>query len=201
MKKIFLIMAALVCSVYALSYAVDAQEANAAKKAVMIIANQNFQDDEFAQPKAVLEEIGIQVTVASTSLDEAVGMNGLKAKPDILMQDVNVADYDAVIFIGGSGATVYLDDPVAHKIAQDAVKANKIVGAICIAPVCLAKAGLLQGKRVTTYPAQENQKVLLECKATYTAAPVEIDANIITADGPQSAKAFGEEIKKALLGG
>jgi protease I len=127
-------------------------------------------------------------------------MNGLKATPDILTEDVNVNDYDAVIFVGGSGATVYLDDPVAHKIAQDAVSKNKIVGAICIAPVTLAKAGILKGKRVTTYPVEENQKQLKALGAVYTAQPVEKDGNIITADGPKSAKEFGEEISKALLG-
>ena len=182
MKKIFVIATALICAVFVFSQLACAQQA---KKAVMIIANQNFQDDEFQQPKIVLENNGIKVTVASNSLDEAVGMNGLKATPDILTEDVNVNDYDAVIFVGGSGATVYLDDPVAHKIAQDAVSKNKIVGAICIAPVTLAKAGILKGKRVTTYPVEENQKQLKALGAVYTAQPVEKDGNIITADGPK----------------
>jgi protease I len=164
----------------------------------MIIANQNFQDDEFAQPKKILEENNIKVTVASTSLDEAVGMNGAKVKPEILIQDINVSDFDAVLFIGGSGAVVYLDDPVVHKIAQDALGANKIIGAICIAPVALAKAGILKGKRVTTYPVEENQKHLEASGAVYTAKPLEKDGNIITASGPVAAKAFGEEIVKAL---
>jgi len=196
MKKIFLGLMAVVCVFY---LAANVQGVTIGKKAVMIIANQNFQDDEFAQPKAVLEEAGIQVTVASTSLDEATGMNGLKVKPDILMQNINAGNYDAVLFIGGSGAAVYLDDSVAHKIAKDAVRANKIIGAICIAPVALAKAGVLKGKRATAYPAEENKKALQDNGVNYTARSLERDGNIITADGPASAKIFGEEIKRALL--
>lgn len=169
-----------------------------AKTAVMIIANQGFQDDEFQQPKTVLEETGIKVIVASTSLDEATGMNGAKVKPDILLKDIDINAFDAILFIGGSGATVYLDDPVAQKIAQDAVSAHKIVGAICIAPVCLAKAGVLKGKKATAYPVESNQKELAACGVTYTASDVEIDGNIITASGPKAAKQFGEEIVKAL---
>jgi protease I len=195
MRKMVMVLAAAVCIMHVFSFAGYAQEA---KKAVMIIANTNFQDNEFAQPKKVLEENGIKVTVASTSLNEAVGMNGTKAMPDILINNIMVKDFDAVIFVGGSGATEYLDDPAAKKIAQEAVSANKVVGAICIAPVCLAKAGVLKGKRATTYPAEANQKQLALCGATYTAQPVEKDGNIITADGPRSAKAFGEEIIKAL---
>ena len=77
MKKFFMILVALVFAAYSFSSQAFAQEATAAKKAVMIIANKDFQDDEFLQPKIVLEEGGIEVTIASMSLDEAVGMNGL----------------------------------------------------------------------------------------------------------------------------
>jgi protease I len=195
MKKLVMVLAAAVCIMHVFSFAGYAQEA---KKAVMIIAHKNFQDDEFQKPKNALEASGIKVTVASTSLDEAVGMNGAKVKPDILLSDVNVGDFDAVVFIGGSGATEYLDDPLAHKIAQDAVGANKIVGAICIAPVALAKAGVLKGKRVTAYPVEQNQKDLEAAGALFTAQPVEKDGNIITASGPDAAQQFGEEIVKAL---
>ena len=172
-----------------------AQEASS-KKAVVIIAEDGFQDDEFLGPVEVFTERGIDVTVASTTLSEAKGMNGAKVKPDLLIKDIKVADYDAVVFIGGSGATQYLDDPIAHKIAQDAVAQGKIMGAICIAPRILANAGVLKGKTATCYPT-EGEK-LKEGGVNYTAKPVEKDGKIITADGPKSAKEFGEELSKAL---
>ncbi|HHT9150731.1 MAG TPA: DJ-1/PfpI family protein, partial [Candidatus Wujingus californicus] len=111
------------------------------KKVVMIIASNNFRDEELLKPKEVLERNGVAVTVASSSLKESTGMLGAKVKPDILFININVVDYDAVIFVGGAGATEYWDNPTAHKIAKDAYSAKKIVGAICIAPVTLAKAG------------------------------------------------------------
>jgi protease I len=195
---IVLSVSILICGFFGVACS---QQTSASKKAVMIIANQGFQDDEFAKPKGVLEANGIKVTVASNSLTQAVGMNGSTVKPDMLMQDIRVTDYDIIVFVGGMGATVYLDDPIAQKIAQDAVNAKKVVGAICIAPVCLAKAGVLKGKRATTYPVEENIRLLSSSGGNYTAQPVEKDGNIITANGPDSAKEFGEALVAALKSG
>jgi protease I len=168
----------------------------AAKKAVFIIAADKFQDDEYAQPKEVLEKSGIKVTVASTVLTEITGMNGAKAKADILLGDVKVEDYDAIVFIGGSGAQQYVDDPLAQKIARESVAERKVTAAICLAPVILTNAGVLKGKKATCYPSEGSK--LSAGGVNYTAKPVEIDGNIITADGPASAKQFGEEINLAL---
>ena len=166
------------------------------KKAVMIIAQSNFRDEELLKPKEVLEKNGVIVTVASSSLKESTGMLGAKVKPNILFTNINVADYDAVIFVGGSGASEYWDNPTAHKIANEANNAKKIVGAICIAPVTLAKAGLLKDKKATTFSSTIND--IKSAGAKYTGAEVEIDGNIITASGPAAAQKFGETIVKAL---
>ncbi|MCF6155540.1 MAG: DJ-1/PfpI family protein [Candidatus Brocadia sp.] len=166
------------------------------KKAVMIIASNNFRDEELLKPREVLEKNGVTVTVASSLLKEATGMLGAKVKPDILFTDIHVAEYDAVIFVGGSGADEYWDNPTAHKIATDASNAKKIVGAICIAPVTLARAGLLKDKNATTYSS--TVKDIKSAGANYTGADVERDGNIITASGPTAAQKFGETIVKAL---
>jgi protease I len=169
------------------------------KKALMLIAAKDFQDDEFAEPLEALKAAGVSVTVASTTLDEITGMNGAKAKADVLLKDVKAQDYDAVIFIGGSGAAQYLGDPVAHGLARDAVAHKKILGAICIAPVILANAGVITGKKATCYPTEGDN--LRQCMVAYTGNPVEKDGDIITADGPKSAAQFGKELVKALSGG
>ncbi len=174
----------------------DAAGKAADKAVVMIIAPQKFRDEELFDTKKVLEDAGATVKVASTSLDEATGMLRGTVTPDILVKDVKVADYDAVIFIGGSGASVYWDDATAHAIAKETVKADKVLGAICIAPVTLAKAGVLKDKNATVWKS-EKQK-LEDAGATYTGAAVEVDGKIITANGPKAAKQFGRAIANAL---
>ncbi len=174
----------------------NAQTEAPVKKAVMIIAHQGFRDDEYFPPRDILEKEGIQITVASSALDEAKGSLGARVKPDILFTDINMEDYDAVIFVGGEGSTEYWDNPFAHKIARDAMAFNKVVAAICIAPITLGKAGILQGKRATVHPSQANE--LKALGADYTGRPVEKDGNIITADGPSSAVDFGTELLRAI---
>ena len=166
------------------------------KKAVMIIANDGFRDEELAQPREILEQNGIEVKIASSALSQARGMLGAKVKPDILLTSINAEDFDAIIFVGGQGASEYWDDPLAHRLAQEAIKQNRIVAAICIAPVTLAKAGILKGRRATVWSAEADQ--LKAGGANYTGEPVEKDGNIITANGPTSAREFGEEIVMAL---
>lgn len=167
------------------------------KKVLMIIAQDGFRDEELLEPKEILERNGIEVKVASTSLTQARGMLGAKIKPDILVSDINVRDFAAVIFVGGIGASQYWDDPIAHKLAQDALDTNRIVAAICIAPVTLAKAGILSGKRATVWSSEAGQ--LKAEGANYTGRAVEKDGNIITASGPAAAREFGNEIVKALM--
>ena len=152
------------------------------KKAVMIIAQSNFRDEELLKPKEVLEKNGVIVTVASSSLKESTGMLGAKVKPNILFTNINVADYDAVIFVGGSEQANIGITQLLIKLRMTQTMPKKLVGAICIAPVTLAKAGLLANKKATTYSSTVND--IKSAGAKYTGADVERDGNVITASGP-----------------
>jgi protease I len=169
----------------------------AGKKALMVIAPKNFQDKEFSIPKGMLEKAGVKVTVASADTDTATGMYGSKVKPDISIKNAKASNYDAIIFIGGSGATVYKFDPNAHSLAIEAKKHGKVVGAICLAPVILAKAGVLEGKKATGSPA--GLHLLLEGKAkVFKQKNVVVDGKIITGSGPEAAEEFGKTILNNL---
>lgn len=167
------------------------------QKALMIIASDGFRDEELLIPKNMLQTNRVRVVVASSSLSPARGMIGTVIKPDILLSEVKPEDYDAVIFVGGIGAQEFWNDPLAHNIARQAKDAGKIVGAICLAPVILAKAGILEGKKATVWAGAAQE--LKACKVNYTASDLEIEANIITANGPEAADKFAEAIVKALV--
>ncbi len=168
------------------------------KKVLMIIASSNFRDEEYKEPREILEAQGAKVTIASSTLKGCRGMLGLYVQPDILLNRVKVEDYDAILFIGGSGASEYWDSKIAHGIAQEAVRQDKVLGAICIAPVTLANAGVLKGKRATVWPSEGIK--IRNLGAQYIPSSVQVDGKVITADGPRSARAFGEAIVKALSG-
>ncbi len=166
------------------------------KKIAMIIANSDFRDEEYEIPKEIFEQAGAEVTTVSSSLKLARGMLGARIKVDLLLSAVEIDKFDAIIFVGGTGAKEYWENSRAHKIAQEAVKKGKVLGAICIAPVILAKAGVLEGKKATVFPQEKD--TLKERDIIYTGNSVQRDGYIITAQGPQSASAFGEAIKELL---
>lgn len=122
----------------------------------------------------------------------AKGMFGGTVKPDTTLEDVDVSRFDALVFVGGSGAKIYFDDPTAHRLAREAYENGRVVAAICIAPSTLANAGLLGGKKATCFPSESQN--LREKGAVYTGKPVEQDGRIVTADGPGSAREFGLDV-------
>lgn len=191
MKKIFI---SFLISMLSVSFSIAEGPTN---KILAIIASKNFNDEEFFVPKEIFEKGGLEVVIASSSLRTSRSALGTKVTPDILLEAVNVNDYDAIMFVGGPGAVEYWNNPVAHKIAQDAVKRHKVLAAICIAPVTLANAGVLSKRKATVWSSELNK--LIRMGASYTGAAVEVDGSIITANGPSAASAFAQAIMDKLV--
>ncbi|MBU0476742.1 DJ-1/PfpI family protein [Patescibacteria group bacterium] len=171
------------------------------KKAAIIIAFRNFSDEEYFIPKQILEEAGSKITTVSASLGVAIGSQGGEAEVDILLENLKVEDFDAIIFAGGGGALKYLDNENSYEISRTAVAQNKVLGAICIAPVILAKAGVLSNKKATVWSGvmdRSSIRILKEKEADYQDTSIVVDGRIVTADGPAAAKEFGGVIIKLL---
>lgn len=170
-------------------------------KILFIIAPQNYQDIEYEEPKRVLIKKGHEVITASTTA-QATGALGGTTKTDLLISEAaakveaNPESFDAIAFIGGGGCQIYFESPTAHQLARKFHEAGKITAAICAAPIILAKAGLLKDKKATCYGG--GAETLKQLGAIYTGKSVEKDGNLITADGPPSAKKFGKVIAKNL---
>jgi protease I len=166
------------------------------KKAVFITAAEIFRDEEYFHPKEVLEKAGIEVKTASIKTGELKGKLGAIAISDMLIDDVKRDDFDALVFIGGGGASVFFNNPIALRLAQEFHICGKIAASICIAGVTLANAGILKGKKATAYI--DGKDDLIKGGAIWTGAPVEVDGNIITANGPAAAKDFGKALVERL---
>ncbi len=165
------------------------------KKVLMVIAPSNFRDPEYYEPKKVLEAAGIKVVTTSTA-KKATGAEGGAVSVDVLLKDAKAEDYDAVAFIGGPGSYQFHDDKTAHELAKNTVSSGKVLGAICAAVGTIANAGVIKGKKATCFSGVAD--MVKAGGAAYTAEGVTVDGNIITADGPRSAKAFGEALARAL---
>jgi protease I len=160
----------------------------------LFVAYVHFEPDEYTIPRDILEDLGVATAFASISLAPVVGNRGIAVQPGLLLAEVNGSDYDAIVFLGGR--LYKSNDPEAQRITHEALAAGNVVAAICFAPITLARADVIRGKKVTA--GYLNPRFLEEAGAVFTDAPVERDGLIITANGPDAARAFGEEIAAAL---
>ena len=169
------------------------------KKILMVVAQKNFRDEEFFEPRDVFEDEGVNITVASNSTEEAEGVLGGTVKPDIAISDANIADYDAIVISGGGGSREYLwNNEALREIVVQAFDMEKVVAAICISPVVLAKAGILEGKRATVFGDPASIKALKKGGANYEDEEVIVVDNIITGRDPASAVKFGQMVLETL---
>lgn len=162
------------------------------RKALVIIAQQGFQDVELDGTRKGLEAAGFEVVLASKEAGKCVGKFGGEEVAELAMRDVDLDEFDRVAFIGGPGAGTLADDADALKLANDAARTGRPLGAICIAPTILAKAHVLDGKRATAWNKDGKPQLLLEeYGAEFTDELVTRDDQILTGNGPDAAIEFG----------
>ncbi|WP_340818292.1 DJ-1/PfpI family protein [Methanolobus sp. WCC4] len=169
------------------------------KKVLMVIAQEGFRDEEFFEPRDVFEDEGLSITIASNSTDEAMGVLGGSAKPDIAIKNVSIGEYDAIVISGGPGARKLLwPDKKLQDLVAEAFDLGMIVAAICVSPVVLARAGILEGKKATVFNDPACIKELLDAGADYENEDVIVTDNVVTGRDPTAAEKFGEAVLEAL---
>ena len=169
------------------------------KSVLMVIAPNYFREDTTIGPKEELEQKGITVILASTTLDEATGVGGSKLKPQIKISEAQVKDYDAIVIAGGRGVKEYLwGDQELISLVQEAYQNNRLVAAICFSPVILAQAGILKDKQATVFDDPDSISELENNGVIYVNDSLVVSGKIITARDPASAQDFVRAIWQAL---
>lgn len=161
--------------------------------ALVIIANDKFQDVELAGTEQGLRNAGFDIVLASVHAGECRGKFGGIVQAALALSDIDVDAFDRVAFIGGPGARTLQENPDAHRIARETLEKGKVLGAICIAPTILARAGVLNGKKATVWNEDGAQDSFIENEgAVYTGDDVTIDGLVVTGNGPEAAAKFGK---------
>ena len=171
------------------------------KKVLLIIAFRGFKDPEYFITKETLEEAGVKTETTSNKKGLAIGVDGGEANVDLVISEIDINNFDVGIFIGGPGCLKSLDNEKSYTIIKEIILKEKILAAICISPIILAKAGVLKNKKATVWSSvldREPIKILENHGVKYEPNPVVVDGKIITADGPSSAKIFSKEILRVL---
>ncbi|HID73356.1 TPA: DJ-1/PfpI family protein [Candidatus Micrarchaeota archaeon] len=168
-------------------------------KVLMIIAQEGFRDEEYQIPRETIEKAGHSVKVASITRSKATGKFGAVVQPDLAVHEANPEYFDAIVVVGGPGAKALADNAEVINLLEKANLKGKKICAICVAPMILAKAGVLSGKNATVFPDREAVAELRAGGALYREQNVVTDGNVVTAKGPEAAEEFGREVVKLLV--
>jgi protease I len=167
---------------------------------VMVVAPQQFRDEELLLPRQAFEAAGHTVQTVSTQAVHGRGMLGHEEAFTATLNDVELYQTDALVIVGGYGAVEHLwPNTALHALCQQVFVKGGVIGALCVSPVVLAKAGLLNGKRATVWSTPDTQAAFDEAGAQFTGDAVTIEGNLITGNGPDASVAFAEAVLTALL--
>jgi protease I len=171
-------------------------------KRVAILATDHFEEAELVEPRDALTKAGAEVRIYSVGADPIQAVEGdtdptQKIDVDGTFEDLDVSAVDAVVVPGG---TVNADrirvDEQAQAIVRAANDAGKPLAVICHGPWLLVSAGLVDGRRLTSYPSLAVD--VRNAGGTWVDEQVVVDGNLITSRNPGDLPAFIKAIEDAL---
>ncbi len=166
---------------------------------VLVPLAPGFEELEAITVVDLLRRAGIEVVTAGLAAGPVRASRGTVLLPDTTLDDALTQDYDMVVLPGGMPGAKHLNEDARVKaLLRRMADRGKFTGAICAAPIVLAEAGLLAGKRVTSYPGFVDTMDLAD--VTYVHDPVVQDGKVITSRGPGTAMDFALHLIEVLVG-
>lgn len=162
----------------------------------LIISADHFEDSELLFPFYRLQEEGLEVDIASIARGKINGKHGYEVAVDRALRDVDSNAYDILILPGGKAPATLRKEAAAIRIAQDFMRSNKPVAAICHGPQILITAGVMQGRRATCYRSVAEE--LQASGALYEDREVVVDGKLVTSRQPSDLPAFMREMVRLL---
>lgn len=164
---------------------------------VLVPLASGFEEIEAVTIIDLLRRADIEVVTACLDRRRVIGAHGIKVLADTHLDDIDHTQFDMIVLPGGIPGAINLQkSPKVQELLGNFDNDNKLIGAICAAPIALASAKVLK-KAYTCYPSFENQ---IENKGYIASEDVVSDQNIITSKGPATAMSFALSIIGQLCG-
>ena len=152
---------------------------------VLVPLAEGFEEIEAVTIIDVLRRASIEVVTAALGASPVRGSHAIFVTADARLDDVRADDFDAIVLPGGMpGSKTLREDERVLTLVRSMTRANKLVGAICAAPIALEAAGVLAGRRATSYPGNELPS------ARYAEERVVVDGRLVTSRGAGTALEF-----------
>ena len=167
------------------------------QKRVAILTENGFEETELTSPKKAMENAGFKVDIISSEKGQVKAWNmdhwSTNVPVNVKLSDANPDDYDALMIPGG----VMNPDKMRMQkeyvnFAKEFMHSGKPVAAICHGPQLLIQTGLLEGRKMTSYPSIKTD--ITNAGAEWLDKEVVVDSNLITSRSPKDLEAFNKKL-------
>jgi len=149
----------------------------------------------------ILRRAGVEVVLASLDGGAVTGRSVITIQPDAALADVQDQEWDMVVLPGGlPNADLLRENERVKAVVQRLSRQRRHVAAICAAPTALAAYGVVDGRRITSYPAAREAIGKLAPDAIYCDDAVVEDDFLVTSRGAGTAVEFALRLVQRLCG-
>jgi len=166
-------------------------------KRVAILVADGFEQVELTKPKKALEKAGAETDIVSPSGDKVQGWEhdemGDEFEVDVPLNEAKASDYDALLLPGGvMNPDTLRTIPAAVEFAKHFFEEGKPVAAICHGPQLLIEAGVVKGRKMTSFPSLKTD--LKNAGADWVDEVVVCDQGLVTSRKPDDIPQFNEKM-------
>ena len=175
------------------------------QKRIAIITENGFEEVELTSPKKAMENAGMKVDIISSKENKKVkAWNhdhwSIELPVDVFINEADVDNYDALMIPGGvMNPDKMRADKYFVAFAKAFMKSEKPVAAICHGPQLLIETGLLDGKKMTSYPSIKSD--LENAGANWYDREVVVDHGLVTSRSPKDLEAFNKKLLEEIREG
>jgi protease I len=170
-------------------------------KKVAILVAEGFEQSEMTEPRKALDQAGAQTVIVSPAQGEVQGWKHFdkadKFPVDVALDAADANDYDALVLPGGVANPDQLRTlPKAVQFVRRFVESGKPVGVICHGPWTLIEAGVVKGRKITSWPSLKTD--LENAGASWVDQEVVADQGLVSSRKPADLPAFCRKLVEEI---
>ncbi|MFL6530305.1 MAG: type 1 glutamine amidotransferase domain-containing protein [Chthoniobacterales bacterium] len=173
-------------------------------KKVAILVADGFEQVEMTKPRAALDEAGAETTIVSVKPGQIYGMNHEKKgdtfEVDLTLEEARPEEFDALMIPGGlMNPDTLRSTPQALEFTKHFFREGKPVAAICHGPWVLIDAGVVRGRKLTSWPAIKTD--VKNAGGNWVDEEVVVDNGLVTSRKPDDIPAFNRKMIEEIAEG